>query len=53
MLAQNKSGWKLLEYLNVSEDRISDYENVTGSFAIIKDLFTLKEMKWNESVCGI
>ena len=36
MLAQNKSGWKLLEYLNVSEDRISDYENVTGAFAIIK-----------------
>lgn len=36
MLAQNKSGWKLLEYLNVSEDRISDYENVTGAFAVIK-----------------
>ncbi len=36
MLAQNKSGWKLLEYLNVSEDRVSDYENVTGAFAVIK-----------------
>lgn len=36
MLAQNKSGWKLLEYLNVSEERIPEYENVTGAFAIIK-----------------
>ena len=36
MLAQNKNGWKLLEYLNVSEDRVSDYENVTGAFAVIK-----------------
>lgn len=36
MLAQNKSGWKLLEHLNVSEERISEYENVSGAFAIIK-----------------
>ncbi len=35
MLAQNKSGWKLLEYLNIGEERIGDYENVTGAFAII------------------
>ena len=35
MLAQNKSGWKLLEYLDIGEERIGDYENVTGAFAII------------------
>ena len=35
MLAQNKSGWTLLEYLNILEKDISMYENVTGSYAII------------------
>ena len=35
MLAHNKSGWTLLEYLNVSEVDIGDYDNVTGAFAVI------------------
>ncbi len=35
MLAHNKSGWTLLEYLKVSEDDIGDFDNVTGSFAVI------------------
>ena len=35
MLAKNKSGWMVLEYLKIKEDEIDNYENVTGSFAII------------------
>ena len=35
MLAHNKSGWTLLEYLKVNEDQMGDYDNVTGSFAVI------------------
>ena len=36
MLAKNKSGWKLLEYLDIEEKDIDKYENVTGSYAILK-----------------
>lgn len=36
MLASNKNGWTLLEYLKVNEDDIANYANVTGAFAIIK-----------------
>lgn len=35
MLAKNKSGWTLLEYLKINEDEIPNYDNVTGSSAII------------------
>lgn len=36
MLAKNKSGWILLEYLEIEENEITDYDNVTGAFAIVK-----------------
>ena len=35
MLAKNKSGWVLLEYLVIEESKINEYDNVTGSYAII------------------
>lgn len=35
MLAKNKSGWILLEHLNIKEEEIDNYENVTGAFAIV------------------
>ena len=35
MLAHNKSGWTQLEYLKVSEDDVGNYDNVTGSFAVV------------------
>lgn len=35
MLAKNKSGWTLLEYLDISENEIENYANVTGAFAIV------------------
>lgn len=36
MLAKNKSGWKLLEYIDVKEEDIEKYPNVTGAYAILK-----------------
>ena len=36
MLAKNKSGWTLLEYLKIKENEITDYNHVTGAFALIK-----------------
>lgn len=35
MLAKNKSGWTLLEYLDIVEDDICKYHNVTGAYAIL------------------
>lgn len=36
MLAKNKSGWTLIEYINVKEDDIAKYQNVTGAYAILR-----------------
>lgn len=36
MLAKNKSGWKLLEYIDIKEEDIEKYPNVTGAYAILK-----------------
>lgn len=36
MLAKNKSGWKLMEYINIKEEDIEEYPNVTGAYAILK-----------------
>ena len=36
MLARNKSGRTLLEYIEIEENEINNYENVTGAFAILK-----------------
>ena len=36
MLAKNKSGWTLLEHIDIEEKDIDKYENVTGSYAILK-----------------
>ena len=35
MLAKNKSGWILLEYLTIEENEINEYNSVTGAYAII------------------
>lgn len=35
MLAKNKIGWALLEYLKINEEEITNYDNVSGSFAVI------------------
>lgn len=36
VLAKNKSGWKVIEYIDIPEDDISQYQNVTGAYAILK-----------------
>lgn len=35
-VVKNRSGWTLHEYIDVPEDRISEYPNVTGAYAIVK-----------------
>lgn len=50
MLAKNKSGWTLLEYINIEEKDIEKYENVTGAYAIlkIKDKYVIGYNGWRE-----
>lgn len=35
MLAKNKSGWTLLEYLTIRETEMEKYDNITGVYAIV------------------
>ena len=48
MLAKNKSGWTLLEYLDIAESDICKYNNVTGSYVIlmIGDKFVVGFNSW-------
>lgn len=50
MLAKNKSGWKLMEYLDIDEADICKYPNVTGSYAIlrIKDKYVIGYNGWRK-----
>ncbi|GKX66389.1 NUDIX hydrolase [Inconstantimicrobium mannanitabidum] len=50
VLAKNKSGWKLLEYIDIKEIDINKYTNVTGAFAIlkIKDKYVLGYNNWRK-----
>lgn len=50
MLAKNKSGWIVHEYLDVSEGDIGKYKNVTGSYAIIriKDKYLIGYNNWRD-----
>lgn len=56
MLAKNKSGWLLLEHLNIKEEEISNYDNVTGAFAIVEvdGQFLIGYNKWRQQweFCG-
>ena len=49
-LATNKSGWAVLEYISIDEDAINQYQNVTGSYAIIRvnDKFLVCYNKWRK-----
>jgi len=50
MLAKNKSGWTLLEYIDIEEKDIEQYENVTGAYAIlkIKDKYVIGYNGWRK-----
>jgi len=56
MLAKNKSGWILLEHLNIKEEEIGNYENVTGAFAIVTvdGQYLIGYNKWRQQweFCG-
>lgn len=34
MLAQNKSGWKLIKYIDIKEEDIGQYHNVIGRYLL-------------------
>ena len=50
MLAKNKSGWKLIEYIDIEEDDIEQYHNVTGAYAILKigDKYVIGYNSWRK-----
>ncbi|MBR6536523.1 MAG: NUDIX hydrolase [Lachnospiraceae bacterium] len=56
MLAKNKSGWILLEHLDIKEEEIGNYENVTGAFAIVTvdGQYLIGYNKWRQQweFCG-
>ena len=35
-VVKNRSGWILHEYIDIPEEKISEYPNVTGAYAIVK-----------------
>ena len=49
-IAKNKSGWILHEYISIQEEQISEYPNVTGSYAIVKvgDQYLIGYNDWRE-----
>lgn len=56
MLAKNKSGWILLEHLDITEEEIVNYEKVTGAFAIVTvdGQYIIGYNKWRQQweFCG-
>ena len=50
MLAKNKSGWELIEYIDIKEEDICHYENVTGAYAILKvaDQYVVGYNSWRQ-----
>ncbi|MDF2543375.1 MAG: hydrolase [Herbinix sp.] len=48
VLAENKSGWKLLDFLPIEENDLDQYSNITGAYAIlkIKDNYVLGFNTW-------
>lgn len=50
VLAQNKNGRKLFKYLNISENNIQNYNNLTGAYTIltISGKFLIGYNKWRK-----
>ena len=50
MLATNKNGWKLIEYIDIPEGDIEQYQNVTGAYAILKvaDKYVVGYNSWRK-----
>jgi len=56
VLVKNKSGWTLQEHLDIKEEEIGNYENVTGAFAIVTvdGQYLIGYNKWRQQweFCG-
>lgn len=52
ILMSNKSGWSLIEYLNISEDDIGKYHDVTGAYAILRvaDKYVIGYNTWRPAM---
>ena len=50
MLAKNKIGWTLVEYINIKEDDIAKYRDVTGAYAIVRvgDKYVIGYNRWRK-----
>ena len=50
VLAENKSGWKLLAYIKIEEADINNLDNVTGAFAVLKirNKYVLGYNRWRK-----
>lgn len=50
ILVTNRSGWSLLEYINIEEAEIDQYDRVTGAYAIvsIKGLYLIGFNNWRK-----
>ena len=50
ILMSNKSGWSLIEYLNIREEDIGKYHDVTGAYAILRvaDKYVIGYNTWRK-----
>lgn len=50
MITKNRNGWILHEYINVTEEQITKYTNVTGAYAIVKvgDKYLIGYNNWRK-----
>ena len=55
MLAQNKSGWKLIKYIDIKEEDIGQYHNVTGRYLLNYESidFTGFSWKWSKNLLPV
>ncbi|MBE5845793.1 MAG: NUDIX hydrolase [Butyrivibrio sp.] len=50
MIAKNRSGWILHEFIDITENQITEYSNVTGAYAIVKvgDKYLIGYNNWRK-----
>ena len=50
MIAKNRSGWILHEFIDITENQLTEYSNVTGAYAIVKvgDKYLIGYNNWRK-----
>ena len=50
MIAKNRSGWSLHEFIDITENQITEYSNVTGAYSIVKvgDKYLIGYNNWRK-----